>query len=370
MYIHEFQGVRISALAAAVPDHHERIMSYAEQYPEWELEKFCKSTGIQERYYSVGVGTTAADLCVAAAEAVFQQKGIDRKSIDGLILLTQTPDYMVPPTSCVVQHRLGLEDCGLVYDSNIGCTGFPFGIQMACADLMAGCKRVLLLVGDSTVEERGLQKDSFLFGDCGIAAILERTDEPVPPVRIGIRTIGKDFRALIAPYGGYRHSIQQFYEDRGLKDTLAYTWNSTMEGTDVFTFSIKDAPKAAKEFLDHFDCKINDYDLISIHQANKIIVENVAKRIKAPSEKVLWSLDRYANTRGASAALNICDYAQREQVYSGKKHIFNLTFGIGLNIAIADFELDMSGVLPIVKTTETFDDGIDSFTYFTDTEEE
>lgn len=143
-----------------------------------------------------------------------------------------------------------------------------------------------------------------------------------------------------------------------------------MEGTDVFTFSIKDAPKAAKEFLDHFDCKINDYDLISIHQANKIIVENVAKRIKAPSEKVLWSLDRYANTRGASAALNICDYAQREQVYSGKKHIFNLTFGIGLNIAIADFELDMSGVLPIVKTTETFDDGIDSFTYFTDTEEE
>lgn len=157
MYIHEFQGVRISALAAAVPDHHERIMSYAEQYPEWELEKFCKSTGIQERYYSVGVGTTAADLCVAAAEAVFQQKGIDRKSIDGLILLTQTPDYMVPPTSCVVQHRLGLEDCGLVYDSNIGCTGFPFGIQMACADLMAGCKRVLLLVGDSTVEERGLE---------------------------------------------------------------------------------------------------------------------------------------------------------------------------------------------------------------------
>lgn len=366
MYFNEFAGMKISALAAAVPDHHERIMDYADRFPEGEIEHFCKTVGIQERYYSVGVGTTAADLCVAAAEEIFRRMDIDKGSIDGLIFLTQSPDYANPPTSCVIQYRLGLEDCGLVYDSNIGCTGFPFGIQMACANLMAGCRRILLLVGDSTVISLRLLKDDMLFGDCGIAAILEKGGEAAPPIRSGIRTIGSGYQALFAPYGCARHPSKYFYDERGFGDTLAFAGRTVMEGTDVFTFSIKDAPKAAKEFLAHFNCNIDDYDLISLHQANKMIVDNVAKRIKAPKEKLLWSLDRYGNTRGASAALNICDYAERENVHSGTRRILNLSYGIGLNIALADIELDMDGVLPIIKTSDVFDDGIDNFTYFTE----
>ena len=368
MYMHEFQGVRIAALAAAVPDHLEANMGYAKQFSEDEIEKFCQSTGIWTRYSSLGVGTTTSDLCVAAAEQIFRRTQINRETIDGLILLTQSPDYITPPTSCVIQYRLGLENCDLVYDSNIGCTGFPYGIQMACADLTAGCKRVLLLVGDSRPEIPGFQKDDLLFGDCGIAGVLERSDETAP-IKTAIRTIGKGYVSLFAPYGMWRHTLNSFYRDRGLEDTLAFCNKETMQGTDVFTFSIKDAPKAAKEFLAHFNCAMDDYDLVSIHQANKLIVDNVAKRIKAPAEKVLWTLDRYGNTRGASTALNICDYAERENVHGGMKRILNLAFGIGLNIALADFELDMSGVLPIIKTSEVFDDGIGSFTYFSDREE-
>ena len=108
----------------------------------------------------------------------------------------------------------------------------------------------------------------------------------------------------------------------------------------------------------------DDYDLISIHQANKMIVDNVAKRIKAPAEKVAISLDRYGNTRGGSTAINILDYAQREQGNSGTMRIFNLAFGIGLNVAIADFQIDAGRTLPIIKTQEGFDDGITNYTYF------
>lgn len=104
--------------------------------------------------------------------------------------------------------------------------------------------------------------------------------------------------------------------------------------------------------------------MISIHQANKLIVDNVVKRIKAPREKVLISFGHYGNTRGASTAINILDYAERENIYSGTKRILNLAFGIGLNIALAAFELDMSRCLPIIKTREVFDDGINSYTYF------
>lgn len=366
MYFHEFHGVRLSALAAAVPDAREQISSYAGRFSEAEIEKFCKSTGIRERYSSIGVGTTAADLCVAAAKEIFSRFSVEKDEVDGLIFLSQTPDYCAPPTSCVIQHRLGLENCGVVYDSNIGCTGFPFGIQMACANLMSGCRKVLLLVGDSFTELPGMQKDDLLFGDCGVAALLEKADEAAPPIKVGVRTIGKGYPSLIAPYGMWRHPLSGFYKERGLEDALAYNDKGTMHGADVFTFSIKDAPKTAKEFLEYFGCGMEDYDCVSIHQANKMIVDNVAKRIKAPAEKVLWSLDRYGNTRGASTALNLCDYAEREGVHSGRKRVLNLAFGIGLSIVLADFSMEMDRVLPIVKTTEVFDDGITNYSYFSE----
>ena len=163
-----------------------------------------------------------------------------------------------------------------------------------------------------------------------------------------------------------KHPLKLFYEDRGIEDTLAHVGQAVMDGADVFTFSIKDAPRTTKEFLAHFNFNIDDYDLVSIHQANKMIVDNVAKRIKAPKEKVLWTLDRYGNTRGASTALNICDYVEQNNIHTGTKRILNLAFGIGMNIALADFELDVSGVLPIIKTTKVYDDGIDNFTHFMD----
>lgn len=367
MYFGEFPGVKLSALAAAVPDNHERIMDYAGQFPEGEVEKFCKVVGIQERYYGAGLGMTVSDLCVTAAKEIFSRTGIDKNSIDALIFLTQTPDYAAPSTSCVIQQRLGLEDCGIVYDSNIGCTGLLIGLQMACANLAVGCRRVLVLVGESAPSPVCI-KDDLLYGDCGVAVVLERAED-VAPIRCGICTLGGGYKALFAPYGMARHPAMPFYEERGGKETAAYVNRVLMEGMDVFSFSIKDAPKVAKEFLSHFESEMDAYDLISIHQANKMIVDNVAKRIKAPKEKVLLTLDRYGNTQGASTALNICDYAERENVHSGTKRIVNMAFGTGLSIALMDFELDMGNVLPIVKTKEAFDDGVDNFTYFTDEKE-
>lgn len=365
MNFFEFHGVKISAMAAAVPDKQDYIPEFATKFPEEEIKKFCETTGIWRRYNSCGLGVTTADLCVAAANEIFSHFDIDKNSIDGLILLTQSPDYRIPPTSCVIQVRLGLDSCGLVYDSNIGCTGFPYGVQMACANIAAGCKKVLLLVGDANPGRKpDPTKDSLLFGDCGTAILLEKTDEDVPPIQVAVNTIGSGYKALITPYGGSRHSLIDLSKERGAELAVSYSSESFMQGSDVFTFSIKDAPKTTKEFFDRFNCSSADFDLISIHQANKMIVDNVAKRIKAPAEKVLISLDRYGNTRGASTALNICDYAEREQICSGKKNILNVSFGIGLNIVIASFELDMSQCLPVIKTTEAFDDGITNYTYF------
>lgn len=365
MNFFEFKNIKITGMATAVPDRHQKMEDYVHLFEDGEVEKFCAATGIYEKYNAYGVGTTTSDLCVVAANKLFEALKIDKTTIDGLIMITQTPDYFIPPTSCVVQHRLGLDSCGLVYDSNIGCTAFPFGLQMACANIVSGCKKILLLVGDSN-PNRGetTNKDGLLFGDAGVAVILEKTDEKVPVIRIGIETIGSGYKALISPYGMERHSLPNVAMKRGFEFATLFNNRVYMSGADVFTFSIKDAPRTTKAFLKYFDESIEEYDLVSIHQANKMIIDNVVKRIKAPKEKVINSIDRFGNTRGASTAVNICDYASKNRVYSGEKRIMTLAFGIGLNVTVASFTMDFSKCLPIIKTSEVFDDGIDSESYF------
>lgn len=365
MNFFEFKGIKIAGMATAVPDRHQKMSDYDYLFAEGEVEKFCAATGIYEKYNAYGVGTTTSDLCVVAANKLFEKLNINKDTIDGLIMITQTPDYFVPPTSCIVQHRLGLDNCGLVYDSNICCTAFPFGLQMACANIMAGCKRILLLVGDAN-PNRGetSNKDGLLFGDAGVAIIVEKTDEDISPINIAIETIGSGYKSLITPYGMERHPLPVVAQTRGFEFAAYYNNATYMSGTDVFTFSIKDAPRTTKTFLANLGNDISDFDLVSIHQANKMIIDNVAKRIKAPQEKVINSIERFGNTRGASTAVNICDYAENNNIYEGDKKILALAFGIGLNVTVASFTIDMSVCLPIIKTSEVYDDGIDSETYF------
>lgn len=365
MNFFEFKGIKITGMATAVPDRHQKMSDYNHLFADGEVEKFCAATGIYEKYNAYGVGTTTSDLCVAAANKLFGELQIDRNTVDGLIFITQTPDYFIPPTSCVVQNRLGLNNCGLVYDSNIGCTAFPFGLQMACANIMAGCKRILLLVGDAN-PNRGetTNKDGLLFGDAGVAIIVEKTDEDVPPIEICIETIGSGYKALISPYGMERHPLSVVAQTRGFEFAAYYNNAVYMSGADVFTFSIKDAPRVTKVFLQKFNKNMDAFDLISIHQANKMIIDNVVKRIKAPKEKVMNSISRFGNTRGASTAVNICDYADNNNLHEGYKKILVVSFGIGLNVTVASFALDMSVCLPIMKTKDVYDDGIDSDTYF------
>ena len=365
MNFFEFKGIKIAGMATAVPDRHQKISDYNHLFADGEVEKFCAATGIYEKYNAYGVGTTTSDLCVVAAKKLFEELKIDKNTIDGLIFITQTPDYFVPPTSCIIQYRLGLDNCGLVYDSNIGCTAFPFGLQMACANIMAGCKRILLLVGDSNPNKGdNLNKDALLFGDAGVAVIVERTEENVPPVNIGIETIGSGYKALISPYGMERHPLSVVGQTRGFEFAAYYNNAVYMSGADVFTFSIKDAPRVAKAFFEHFNNNVNDFDLISLHQANKMIIDNVAKRIKAPKEKLMNSIERFGNTRGASTAVNICDYAEKNNVYSGYKSMLVLAFGVGLNVTVASFYMNMALCLPVVKTNVVYNDGIDAETYF------
>lgn len=351
-----FKNLRIDGLATAVPNDVEQLMDYAKDYPEGEIEKFCSSTGIYQRYVGHRKKIIASDLCVTAANNLFDKLGLDRDKIDGLVFMSQSFDYEAPATANIIQMRLGLSNCGAVYDVTYGCAALPFALQIAGSFISGGCRSVLILIGDSVTSPDISDKDNFLFGDAGSAMIISKSEVEECEVNIRLETLGEKFKALMCPFGRNRHKYYDMVNEVGYENTNKLL-RRYMSGTDVFTFSLIDATKATKKFYKDFGCIPEDFDFLAIHQANKMIIDNVAKKINVPKEKVNITLDRYGNTSGASIPLSICDYFEQHPL-CGVKKVLTLGFGVGLSIGIAALQLDSSKVLPIIKSDETFDDGI------------
>lgn len=351
-----FNNLRIDGLATAVPNDVEQIMDYAKYYPEGELEKFCASTGIYQRYVGHRKKIIASDLCVAAANSLFEKFNLDKDNIDCLIYMSQSFDYESPATANIIQMRLGLNNCGAVYDITYGCAAFPFALQIAGSFINGGCRSVLILIGDSVTSPDITDKDNFLFGDAGSAMIISKAENEESEINIRLETLGNKFKALMFPFGKNRHRFYDMVNEVGYENANKLL-KRFMSGADVFTFSLIDATKATKKFYSDFKCSADDFDLLAIHQANKMIIDNVAKKIKFPKEKVNITLDRYANTSGVSIPLAICDYFEKNSC-CGIKNILTLGFGVGLSIGIASLKINCNKVLPIIKTDESFDDGL------------
>lgn len=351
-----FSNVEIKGMAAAVPNDIESILDYKDYYPKGELDKFCKSTGINQRYVGHRKKIISSDLCVAAANNLFEKLLFDRNSIDALVYMSQTFDYEDPATSNIIQMRLQLENCGAVYDITYGCAAFPFALQVAGSFINGGCRNVLILIGDTVTSADISDKDNFLFGDAGAAIIVGKNEKNGSQINVRLETLGEKYKALMFPFGRNRHSFLDIVNEVGYENANKLI-RRYMSGTDVFTFSIKDATKATKTFYNDFDCSPEDFDFLAIHQANKMIIETVSKKINFPLEKVHISIDRYANTNGASIPVSICDYFESNP-NCGVKKILCLGFGVGLSIGVASIDLNSDVVLPIIKSDETFDDGL------------
>lgn len=353
-----FDNIAIRGMAVAVPNDCQRIMEFAPLFPEGDIEKFCKNTGIFQRYVGYRKRIIASDLCVTAANKIFEQfPNIKNEEIDALVFMSQSFDYGGPATSGVIQMRLGLEACGAVYDVTYGCAAFPFGMQIAGSFISSGCRNVLLLIGDSLTAPYANDKDDFLFGDAGCAIVIGQTERREErPVQIRLETIGSKYKMLMEPFRHQRHRFYDLVEDIGIEGANKLP-GRIMDGTDVFTFSIKDATAATKTFYKDFNCSADDFDFVAIHQANKMIVDTVAKRIKIPKEKAPISLDRYGNTNGVSVPLTICDYFERIHQY-GVKNMLALAFGVGMSIGICNCNINSDICLPIIKSDESYDDGI------------
>lgn len=299
----EIKNVNIAGVSMAVPDHSVKTADI-DLFTNEEAATFDATVGIKSRHIAPE-DICASDMCQAAAERLLVDLGWSKDSIDVLVFESVTGDYKTPPTSCLIQERMGLgEDCFCV-DIPMGCCGCMYAITVAGNLLTTGqVHRALVLVGDTALR-MGSMKDKSrvpLFGDGGTALALEY-DSTANEIVIDFHTLGSGYKALMTPHGGFRHpaTIESFeYEDFG-NGIVRAPIHTLINGMDVFAFAISRPPKSVEQFMNDYSIDRNkDIDYFLIHQANKMIVDRVVKKLKLPQEKVPYNLEEFGNLGGAS----------------------------------------------------------------------
>lgn len=348
-------GVSIAGMVTAVPKNKVFVDEYKNIFDEDVVEKFKQKTGITKMYRTTK-DQTSSDLGFVASRYLIEKLRINRNEIGVLIFVSQSPDYRKPATACVLQNRLGLKmDCA-VFDVNLGCSGFVYGDQII-RSFMSSCdtKYGLLIVAETSSKQASDNDKTIgmMFGDAGSAVLYNKgTSEENITL---LKSDGSRYRSIIVPSGGFRDMTPEkstFVDFEGLERSK---FDSYMDGMAVFTFSITDVPAMLKEYLSYINKSGNDFDFLLLHQANHMIIKQIAKRLKVSLDKVPLSLDRYGNTSGVSIPLTICDAFG---TIEGKKlKILVSGFGIGLSLGVTSFEVDTNNIFPIIETDECYDEG-------------
>ena len=338
-------NVEIKGIACAVPERIVKSEEYNEVFGAENVQKFINMTGIKERHVALNE-QCASDLCYTAAKKLLEKLNWEPSSVDALIMITQTPDYAVPATACVLQHRLGLgEDC-IAFDVNLGCSAYVYGLWLAGTMISSqSLNRVLLLVGDTS--NFGINPNdsatAMLFGDGGAATALEKAEGK--SMKYFLKTKGSSYNSIIVPAGHAR--------SRSSVATQASDYELTMNGSEVFAFTISDVPSSIKHFMSQYNIDKNDVDMYVFHQANLFILKHLAKKLNISMEKLAISIDRYGNTSGESIPLTLVDALGSEDSNEPVRLLL-CGFGVGLSWGGIYVEIDKSICLPIIYTNDYF----------------
>lgn len=354
----QFNHIKIAGMATAVPTTRVHVTNFADSFGEEYCQKFMESTGIHE-FRKTLEHQTASDLCFVAAEQLLSQKADGRNNIGALVFVAHSTDYRRPATANVLHKRLGLsKDCA-AFDISLGCSAFVYGLQVVCSMMLtSNINRALLLVGETLTKMTHPQDKSvaMLFGDGGSAVLLEKTDEN-EHIKGMLMSDGMGYRAIIAPAGGFRNpnaTREAFTWADGNVRTL---YNTTMQGEEVFAFTISDVPRTVKQFLAETGTTIDDYDCLAFHQANQFIQKMLVKKLKTTPEKMPLCLDRYGNPSAPAIPMVMCDRFGQDS-NPRPLHALMCGFGVGLSWGVCSAVVNVQDILPIVETDEVFEEGI------------
>ncbi len=345
----EVRNVSIKGISAGVPrrviDNIKEFNNYSSDYTP---EAFVESTGVRERRID---DLTASDLCVPAAKQLMEDLNWSSQDVDAVVFVSQTHDYILPATACIIQERLGLRKECYAIDLSLGCSGWVYGLSVVSSLLQNGCiKKALLLCGEA---KRRVQYDEPLFGYAGTATALTY-DEGAEGFKFHFGTDGSGYDAIIIPDGGSRNQFTakslEMEDFNGRKINRLY---SRMKGMDVFAFGISTVPKSVKQLSEHFSIDYQDADYYVLHQANMKMNNMIVKKLKLDPEKVPNCLEFFGNTSSASVPLDIV--TQLNGKVDGHRKFICCGFGVGLSwgtVAFSTNDLILSKLVEVEVNKE------------------
>lgn len=349
--------VEIRAVSCVVPDDPVGNEHFVEFFGEG-VEKFAKMTGVTRRCVAMP-DQTASDLSYVAAKRLFAAGKAAPAEIDAIIFVSQTPDYVLPATACVLHHRLGLKKECLAFDINLGCSGFVYGLFVAGSLCRREGIRNILLCGGDTISKVVSPTDksaAMLFGDGGFATLLAYTELNNNPLHYLYGTDGSGNKAIMIPSGAHRNKLGS-HEVRETGDgILRSDYHLYMDGTEVFNFTISEVPCAIKRLMGLAGRTPDNTDLLVLHQANLFILKQIAKMTKFSMEKVPVTIDRFGNTSVTSIPLTLCD-ALSENPDRHSRRVILAGFGVGLSWGVLSLDISPDCFLPVIYSNEFYTEG-------------
>lgn len=321
----------IKAISYYLPEKLVTNEMLVAEFPEWSVEKVASKIGVHERH-EVLQDECASDLAVKAAEKLFAEHGIAPSSIDFILLCTQSPDYFLPTTACLVQERLGLSTSVGALDFNLGCSGFVYGLSLAKGLILGGMAKNILLITAETYSKYIHPKDKgnrTIFGDAA-AATLVATDGFGEIQNFSFGTDGRGANNLIVKTGGLRHPNKA----NDLKfDEAANPISSDhlfMDGSEIFNFSLESVPMLVEQTLAVNDTVKDNIDLFVFHQANRYMMNFLRKKIKIEEDRFYYCLENVGNTVSSTIPIALNE-AQKENKLNG--NVLLAGFGVGYSWA-------------------------------------
>ena len=343
-----FQGVGIKALSACVPQEvvYNKDLGYL--IPEEEIDKVIDNIGIEQRRIA-SPDVMASDLCFKAAQQLMADNDIDPKSIDVLLFMSQTADYRIPATSCLLQQRLGLPKETMCMDITLGCSGYLYALSTAFAYAsIPGVNRVLLLDGEtfSKIVNRRDKVDWPLYGDAGTATLVEKGDFGPSTFLLYTDGSGEDKLKI---HAGMRNPItpDSCVEREREEGNVRTDLEVFMDGMDVFNFAISKVPRSVKQLLAETGETIDDVDYLVFHQANRFMMDFFVKKLKIAPERVPFCINKYGNTSSASVPLTIS--SELNGKLEGSHTVVLSAFGAGLSWGSALLHTLDCRVSPVIE---------------------
>lgn len=320
----------VTGIAYHVP---ERIVTNDDlqaENPDWDMARIERKVGIKSRHIAAD-GETAADLGYAAARKLIDAMQLETSEIDCLLFCTQSPDYLLPTTACVLQDRLGLPTTSAALDFNQGCSGYIYGLWMANALVASGSAKRVLLVTAETYSKFIHPRDRsvrVLFGDGASATLI--TDE-AKGARIGASVLGTDgsgFQNLIVPAGGARTPVcpARRVETTDENDNVRSDGNLFMNGQELFAFTMKRVPEVVERVLRRAEISAEQVDWFVFHQANTFMNEHLRNKLRIPAERAPLRMEQVGNTVSSTIPITLC---QVQSTLVPGHRLMLVGFGVG-----------------------------------------